>query len=306
MKSITVIAGAALLLAAATDFATPMSAPNDGVTIDMRDGELHYLVLGPDSGVPLILANGGPGLDHKSLAQSPVWEALARGRPVVLYDQRGTGQSTSSTPIGAVTVATLVRDLEALRTQLRAPRVDLLGWSWGGFLAMAYAIDHGSHVDHLVLVDAAPPKLSENVYLFDSVFPDITAHQAPNLTRAGKVGCEKERIRDYLAMEFYDPNKRDLYLARGSPFFFSEEMCTAVLEDALKLDLTSRVRVLTIPTLVITGRFDMNVAPIVSYKLSKTIPGAKFHVFDRSGHMPFQEQPEEFASIVGAFLDRRH
>jgi proline iminopeptidase len=50
----------------------------------------------------------------------------------------------------------------------------------------------------------------------------------------------------------------------------------------------------------------MNVAPIVSYKLSKTIPGAKFHVFDRSGHMPFQEQPEEFASIVGAFLDRRH
>jgi proline iminopeptidase len=273
------------------------------VAVDVADGRLHYIKLGSANGVPLIVINGGPGFDHTSVAPSPVWKTLSGSRPVVLYDQRGTGKSTTTRALSSITVAQLVADLETLREHLQAPRVDVLGWSWGGFLALVYATEHEDRVRRMVLVGSAPPRLADNVYLFEAAFPDITSVQKPNTTAAGQVGCESERIDDYMRMEFYDPQLRERYVAEHRPFAFVEAMCTAAMQDALKLDLTGAVRALKVPTLVTTGRFDMNVAPVVSHRLSRTIPGAKLQIFERSGHMPFIEQPKEFSEVVQAFLE---
>lgn len=278
------------------------SSPLD-VTIDLPDGQLHFVRLGANhTGTPLILLNGGPGLDLRSMASSPAWKALAATRPVVLYDQRGTGKSSSSQPMDGLTVAKLVADLDALRNYLQAQKVDLLGWSWGGFLAMAYAVEHADRVRRLVLVGSAPPKLTDNIYLFESVFPDLTAKETQSVAAAEETGCESARIVDYMRMEFYDPQRRDQYLAAHRPFGFVEEMCVAAMQDALKLDLSQAVARLQIETLVTTGRFDTNVAPLVSYRLSKSMPRAQLQIFERSGHMPFIEQPEEFADAVESFL----
>src|SRR5690606_9325596 len=150
---------------------------------------------------------------------------------------------------------------------------------------------------------SGPPRLADNIYLFDMIFPDIAARQKPNTTAAGEVGCESERIDDYMRMEFYDPDKRDRYLAQHRPFAFVEDMCVAAMQDALKLDLTPAMQRLRVPTLVVTGRFDANVAPVVSHRLAATIPVAKLEIFERSGHMPFVEQAGEFAAAVRAFLE---
>jgi proline iminopeptidase len=53
-----------------------------------------------------------------------------------------------------------------------------------------------------------------------------------------------------------------------------------------------------------TGRFDINVAPVVAYKIHKAIAGSEFVVFDRSGHMPFYEEPEKFVQTVEGFLSK--
>lgn len=103
-------------------------------------------------------------------------------------------------------------------------------------------------------------------------------------------------------MEFYDPDKRDRFMAQNRPFAFSEQTCIAAMLDALRIDLNPQVSKLAVPTLVTSGRFDMNVAPIVSYRLSKLIPNARLQIFERSGHMPFHEQPDEFARVVEEFL----
>jgi hypothetical protein len=75
------------------------------VAVDVADGRLHYIKLGSANGVPLIVINGGPGFDHTSVAPSPVWKTLSGSRPVVLYDQRGTGKSTTTRALSSITVA---------------------------------------------------------------------------------------------------------------------------------------------------------------------------------------------------------
>jgi hypothetical protein len=83
----------------------------------IEGGEASYWTLGAPSAVPLILINGGPGLDHSYFLTSPVWRDLARDRQVIVYDQRGTGKTISTSPL---TEAHLVDYLEALRRHLGA------------------------------------------------------------------------------------------------------------------------------------------------------------------------------------------
>ena len=270
-------------------------------TIPLPDSQLHYVVVGSGT-TTLIAVNGGPGFDHHIMSNSRAWTILARTRRIVFYDQRDTGQSTFGRSLDELTVDLLVHDLDRLREHLHLSKIDLAGWSWGGYLSMAYAVQHPDRIAHLVLVDSAPPRLANNVSLFDKIFPEISERLRPNETLAEDVTCDAEHTEDFLAMQFYDPQKRNAFLKAG-PYVLSDSMCSAAMMDALKYDLSNAVRALSVPTLVITGRFDATVAPSQSFGLSKSIPAAKFRVFERSGHMPFVEQPEEFAGVVKAFLD---
>jgi len=270
-------------------------------TIPLPESQLHYVVVGSGP-TTLIALTGGPGFDHHIMSNSRAWSILARTRRVVFYDQRDTGQSTFGRFAGELNVDVLIHDLDSLREHLHASKVDLAGWSWGGYLSMAYAVQHPDHVSHLVLIDPAPPRLVANVHLFDRIFPEITERLASDATPEGDVPCDSERTEDYLYMDFYDPQKRKAFLKAG-PYAFSESMCIATMMSASKYDLSEAVRALNVPTLVISGRFDAAVALSQSFGLSKSIPNATFRAFERSGHMPFVEQPEEFAGVVQGFLD---
>jgi proline iminopeptidase len=270
-------------------------------TIDVRQGKLHYVTVGERKAVaPLIALNGGPGLDHSSLLGASVWHGLSKDRPIIFYDQRGMGGSASAVPASAITIDMMVEDLEALRQHLDAPRMDLLGHSWGGILAMAYAIKYPDRVSHLVLVGSGSPKPAEHEYLFDRLFPEIVAQQVPDESPAGKMGCVN--IQDYARMSYYDIRNRSRRQGGGGTF--SQEICTAVMLEAMKIDLFPQLRTLRVPTLVINGRFDANVAPTVAYAISNAIPGSKLEYFERSGHSPFVEEPDKFELVVGNFLKR--
>jgi pimeloyl-ACP methyl ester carboxylesterase len=66
----------------------------NGTTFDGPGGKLYYEVIGSSKEIPLVLVNGGPGLDHLYLHTSSAWDALAQNRRVVFYDQRGNGRSS--------------------------------------------------------------------------------------------------------------------------------------------------------------------------------------------------------------------
>jgi proline iminopeptidase len=268
---------------------------------------LYYEVLGGGSGTPLVVANGGPGFDHAYLHVSDVWNTLAHDRPVVLYDQRGNGRAGALKPGQSCTLADQIADLDALREHLGYSKIALLGHSWGGYLAMAYAARHPERIERLLIVDSAAPKWSDTLFLFKEVFPEgVERQESYGFAAAlGDKAAIAADIHEYLGQLFYSPEKRDAFVAASSAFVYTFEVNQAVNADLAKFDLNPELPKFRFPTLVVTGRYDMNVAPLTAYRIHRAIAGSKFVVFEKSGHLPFYEEPQAFLKVVGDFLAGR-
>jgi proline iminopeptidase len=280
-----------------------------GQTFQAPGATLYVEVLGTAAGVPLVVVNGGPGFDHTyEHAAVPgttsAWETLAKKRRVVFYDQRGNGRSGALKTGQSCVLADQIDDLEAVRAHLGADKIDLLGHSWGGYLVMAYAARHPEHIRHLVTVDSAAPKWSDTVFLFKDIFPE-GVERADGFTFADVLGdptASAAGIREYFHWLFYAPERRDAFVAQVGGGVFNKAVNESLEHDLARYDLNPELRKFKFPTLVITGRYDINVAPSVAYKMHKAIPGSQFAVFEKSGHLPFFEEPEAFVRTVEAFL----
>jgi proline iminopeptidase len=281
------------------------AASENGHTFEAPGATIYYEVVGTNATVPLIVVNGGPGFDHTYLHQSTAWNALQNQRQIVFYDQRGTGRSVGDHKGQTFTLKDQIADLEALRAHLGYEHIDLLGHSWGGFLTMAYAAMHPDRVAHLTIVDSMSPKgFKDTIFLFDDVFPETTERQAAvafSSTMGDHAAAAKD-LREYISMLFYSPEKRDAFLQAFSPSVFNKEVNRAVAADLDQFDLNPEIRKFRFPVLVMTGRFDMNVAPLVAYKIHQAIPDSQFIVFERSGHIPFYEEPDAFVATLQRFV----
>jgi hypothetical protein len=111
-------------------------APSSG-TVHTADVDLAYEVYGqPTAEIPVFAVNGGPGLSHKYMMQNNVWQKLAEKRQIVFYDQRGTGKSTRIQAGASQAIDAQVADMEAVRAHFGFQIIDIVGDSYGGFLAM--------------------------------------------------------------------------------------------------------------------------------------------------------------------------
>jgi proline iminopeptidase len=279
-----------LLVFAATAFAQQTGL------VKTADVDLAYEVYG--EGAPVIVANGGPGLSHVYLIQNDVWTArLASNHRIILYDQRGTGKSTRLKADAPQDMDAQVADLEAVRAHFGFPKFALAGDSYGGLLAMAYATAHPEHVERLVLSDSAAPALKDIVRVLPQVFPDLAQQHFDD---------PQQQLINHFRMLFYSEEKRDEYLAGARDLGSSPKVGSAVSQAIRNLDLTAALPKFTFPTLVITGRYDMNVAPLTAWKIYKAIPGARLEIFSKSGHLPYYEEPDKYVSVVDAFLSGRN
>ena len=283
------------------------AADAPGRLIDGPAGKLWVEIRGNAPGRPLLVVNGGPGFDHGYLVTSPVWDEIAKGRWVVMYDQRGTGKSTPVKPGTPLALADQLADLEAVRKSLGAQEVDLLGHSYGGSLVMAYTVRFPDRVKRLLIVDSAAPKWSDTVFLFNQVYPEVSERMDgfEFASQFGDAAATDAQIREYLSMLFWDPAHRDAFLRQFPQGAFRRHVNQVLEADMGRYDLNPEIKKLRLPVLVMTGGFDMNVAPIVAWKIHKAIPGSRLVVLDRSGHLPFYEEPERFKQVVEEFLEAR-
>ena len=285
-----------------------LAAPENGKTFEASGATIYYEVFGTASAVPLIVVNGGPGFDHTYLHVSTAWDALQKHRQIVFYDQRGTGRSLGDHKGQTFTLKDQIADLEALRAHLGYERIDLMGHSWGGFLVMAYAAAHPERIAHLTIVDSMSPKgFKDTIFLFDDVYPETTERQAAVAfsSTMGDPAAAAADLREYVSMLFYSPEKRDAFVQGFSPSVYNKEVNRAVSADLEQFDLTPEIRKFRFPVLVVAGRFDMNVAPLVAYKIHQAIPNSGFTVFERSGHIPFYEEPDAFVAALEGFLKEK-
>jgi proline iminopeptidase len=89
------------------------------------------------------------------------------------------------------------------------------------------------------------------------------------------------------------------------PGAYTQQVLQTVTADLARFDLNPELPKFKFPVIVMTGRYDINVAPLVAYKIHKGIPNSRFVVFDRSGHIPFYEEPDAFVQLVEDFLQAR-
>jgi len=278
-------------------------APMTGV-IHCPDVDLGFEVYSqPTSETPVIAVNGGPGLSHKYMIQNDVWERLSERRQIVFYDQRGTGASKHVKPDALQTMDAQVGDLEAVRVHFGFQRVDLVGDSYGGFLAMAYASALPERVHKLILSDSPPPAFKDLVHLLPQVFPDIEEKDGEIQKQLGDTDeAAQKQLVNHFRMIFYSEDLLHAYLAHIGDLGYVPSVGAAVSASAEKLDMSAQLPKFNFPVLVITGRYDMNVAPLNAWRMYKAIPGAKLEVFAKSGHLPSYEEPDKYVKVVDAFL----
>ena len=276
-------------------------------TIHTTQVDLGYETFGtPTSTLPVIAVNGGPGLSHAYMLQDDMWQKVARNRFVVFYDQRGTGASKHVQSGVPLTMDAQVEDLEAVRAKLDLEHFALVGDSYGGLLAMAYAVAHPEHVAKLVLSDSAAPSWKSMVHLLPETFPDIEEQDAAEQKKLGTAtdAAARASLRNHFRMIFYSPAKRDAYMAQMGDLGYEPAVAEAVSKATENLDLTPKLHGFHFPTLVITGRYDMNVAPLTAWRMAHQIPAAEIVFFEQSGHLPSYEEPEKYYAVLEAFLDQ--
>lgn len=277
-------------------------------TIHTPQVDLAYETFGTrGSSLPVIAVNGGPGLSHVYMLQNDMWQKVAQSRLVVFYDQRGTGASKHLLPNAPQNMDAQVSDLEAIRVKFALDKFALVGDSYGGLLAMAYAAVRPEHVAKLVLSDSAAPSWQSMVHLLPQTFPDIEQQNAAEEKQLGKTtdAAAQASLRNHFRMIFYSPAKRDAYMAHMGDLEFEPAVAAAVSKATENLDLTSKLPGFHFPTLVITGRYDMNVAPLTAWRMAHAIPGAKIVFFEQSGHLPSYEEPEKYRTVLEDFLNQR-
>jgi len=283
--------------------------PQSTGVVHTADTDLAYEQFGHDRGhTPAIIVNGGPGFSHTYMYLTDVFTGkFSRDRSVTFYDQRGIGNSklrSTSAPMG---MDVQVADLEALRAKLGYNKIDLIGHSWGGDIVMAYAAAYPQHIQHLVLIDSADPNWGKTLFLFEQVFPDQLAEEdkiAKENDAAAKSSVEV--LRRFLARDFYSQERFQQLIGKLS----SEELGKIENDDINKAvnntlknsDLTDDLKRFTFPTLVMWGRFDINVAVLTGWKISQTIPGARMVIYEKSGHFPFYEEESSFLRDLNQFL----
>ncbi|ADW71083.1 alpha/beta fold hydrolase [Granulicella tundricola] len=283
-------------------------APVTGV-LHTPDVDLAYEVYGsPSSATPVFAVNGGPGLSHQYMLQNDVWPRLSAHRQIIMYDQRGTGKSQHVREGASQTMAAQVADLEAIRAHLNLPRIDLVGDSYGGLVSIAYTAAHPDRVERLVLSDSAAPNPKKMVHLLPDVFPDVEERSAAEQAKLGDTPeASNANLIAHFRMIFYSPELRDEYLnkflAKDKTLGSTPATSKAVWAANQGGDLTAMLPAFHCPTLVVTGRYDMNVAPINAWLMHKAIPGARFEAFEKSGHLPSYEEPEKYVKVLDEFFN---
>lgn len=282
-----------------------MSGTEETALVDANGVRLYTRRVG--EGPAVVVLHGGPGAHHDYLL--PQYDHLTEtGRTLFYYDQRGGGRSpvARDVPVGW---REHVADLEALRRHWELDRLTLLGYSWGGLLAVLYALEHPERVAALALVSAAPLTAAwrdefERRFAARMAQPWIARSRA-ELTASGLSRTDPEKYRRIafalsVAGYFRDPSRA----TEMTPFRVTERTRQAVWESLGNYDLRARMQQ-TFPnasaprSLVLHGIYD----PMPIEAARETARSLSTGVIElATGHAPHVEATKEFERAVGGFL----
>lgn len=260
------------------------------------------------SGDPMVVVHGGPVLDHGYLVE-PL-RPLGEDHELVFYDQRLSGRSAGSVDSASVTLHNFVADLEGLRRKLGLARIHVLGHSWGGLIAMKYALEHPDRLRSLVLVSPMAPSAGlwqkAESAAQAAVAPRDTAGMGKLRASAAFKAGEPEAIEKMLRLSFRsqlaDSSQAPLlrfhieedYRERSRQFGY-------LLPELTTYDLTGALQKLRIPTLLVFGAMERGAQPTAD-TLKTLLPQVTVERIAGAGHFAFLARPAAFRNVVRSFL----
>ena len=271
------------------------------------DTRVYYTAFG--AGSPVVAIHGGPGLDQEYMR--PWLDDVADFARIIYVDQRGTGGSTGPLTAGEINLDALVDDVDHVRSTMGYEAVTVLGHSWGGLLALAYAMRYPDRTEGLVLMSTAEPGLR-------------FAAEAQRNQAGRRSEDDQARIREIMAMDAFTAGESEA-VSEVFKIVFRSTLADPAHLERLNLDLTPRTaenrgRVgellqqtmeqpdwwgdfssLSVPTLILHGRHDPQ--PVeMAREMGDSIPGADVVILRNSGHFPFAEEPEAVVDALRSFL----
>ena len=272
--------------------------------VEINGNRLAVEVLGPEDGPVLIAHHGAPGLGTRSEPRAS-FGALADRFRVVVFDARGSGESEGNPPF---THEQWAADVEGLRAWIGAEQVVMAGGSYGGFIAMEYAIRHPDRVRALVLRDTSADHENEKAARRNAETSTRVSVDPDKLDRinTGTVR-DDEDLRDCwreilpLYDHDYDPAKTEEKVAATTYRYRTHNFAFAVNQPSY--DIKAQLPGITCPTLVTVGRDDWITPVSSSETIVSLIPHARLVVFEKSGHSPQIEERDLWLQVVRDFLD---
>ncbi|PYX86161.1 MAG: hypothetical protein DMG68_16265 [Acidobacteria bacterium] len=288
--------------------------------VDTNGVMIYYKMLG--KGDPLFIVHGGPGASHDYFL--PYLLPLARQNRLIFIDERGSGRSQRLEDPSGYTIENMVEDIEGVRQALNLGKISLLGHSYGGALAQAYALKYQQNLTHLILGSTWSSTEAMNrvfVKMKDHMSPElrdrIDRMEAAGLFGKGKpyeqnrytaeymIAAWGEAYFPYIYHNHPDPNYDPI--ANGNMSWdLYKEMWGAhgefVIDGNLKsVEYTEKLKAIKVPTLIVVGEHD-ECDPSLSETMHDRIAGSKLAVMANSGHMTFVDQPVLFIKTMEEFL----
>jgi proline iminopeptidase len=279
------------------------------VYVTVKNAELFSREVG--RGQPIIIIHGGPDFDHTYLL--PDMDRLCDSYRLVYYDQRGRGRSRGELRLEDINIDRTVEDLDELRKYLQLDSVAILGHSWGGHVAMHYAIQHPDCVSHMLLMKTAPASYEDGLLVRQDRLARMVAHTERLNALKGSaefIAGDPQAVVAYYRILFGTTFKRPENLERLHLNWTQEDILRGrAVEDRFMeglfwsegFTLIPQLRRLRNPTLVIHGDYDWIPVACAAH-IAEAIPGARLVILKDCGHFAYIESPEELRKAMADFF----
>lgn len=287
--------------------------PGEGF-VQVQGGRIWYQVVGKGKGTPLLLIHGGPG--SNSCRTIPGYSMLSDERPVIFYDQLGSGRSDRPTDTILWRTDRFAEEVVALRKALGLKKIHILGHSWGGTVLAEYMLTKNPKGVRSVIF--AGPLLSTPKWIEDA---NTLLLQLPQQLQ--DTIQTYERRRDYTAPSYISAT--DSFYARflsvKNAYSFSPIECKGVPDfneqvynymwaptefkatgTLINYDRSQDLWKITEPVIFISGEFD-EARPETMYHFQKLVPGSAVEIIKDAGHMTILDQPETYTKAIRKFLN---
>jgi proline iminopeptidase len=230
---------------------------------------------------------------------------IADAAQLILVDHRGNGRS-SRPPVETRTLANMADDLEALRQALGLGRIVVFGMSFGGMLALTYAVTYPDSV--AALIPCATTASNEALERALSGMHDLSSpeqRKALARLRHGEVQSAEDLDRIFGALaRFYEYDPARTPPGGVKPIADIDMLNWFFARERQTYDVRAKLAKVTAPTLVLTGRHDKIAPPFASDEILKGIPHAEQELFEQSGHRLMREENAKFLRTVRHFVGR--